>query len=300
METKVSVETVTPEMAIKWLSENLYEYQRPASEFHVKFLADEMLRHAFKQDTVIEFCQVNGTEVLTDGQHRLRAVALSGKPQRFVVVERDAKSEKDIATDYTRTDKGRSRTVADDYKVLLLEEELGLTATQVNKFGSAVAHIHNEFGSVRSLRNKLHTDDRLRLMREYNDGYGMYLEAVAGVSKDMRKKLERSATVSVALVTFRYSVALYGDKVESFWNGVAFDDGLRSNDARKTAIRHLLLSGMPGGAGGNSEKTVSAAYSSRYLASCFNAFVTGKEIAHAKVPDAYKPILILGSPFNGK
>lgn len=300
MDTTASIETVTPEMAIRWMSENLYEHQRPPSDFHVKFLADEMLRHTFKQDTVIEFCQVNGTEVLTDGQHRLKAVVLSGKPQRFVVVKRAAKSEKDIAADYTRTDKGRARTVADDYKVLLLEEELGLTATQVNKFGSAVAHIHNEFGSVRSLHNKLHTDDRLRLMREYNEAYGMYLEATVGVSKDMRKKLERSATVSVALVTFRYSSALYGDKVEDFWNGIARDDGLRANDARKTAIKHLLISGMPGGAGGNSERTVSAAYSSRYLASCFNAFVSNKELSHAKVMDAYKPILILGSPFNGK
>jgi len=121
MDTKVSVETVTPEMAIRWLSENLYEHQRPPSEFHVKFLADEMQRHAFKQDTTIEFCQVNGAEYLTDGQHRMKAVVLSGKPQRFVVVKRTARNEDDIAKDYTRTDKGRARTVADDYRVLLLE-----------------------------------------------------------------------------------------------------------------------------------------------------------------------------------
>lgn len=296
MDTNVSVEMVTPEIASRWLSENLYEHQRTVRPWHVKFLADEMKRGAFKQDTAIEFSRSNGHELLTDGQHRLNAVIASSTPQRFVIIRRLIASEDEIALDYTRTDKGQRRTTADDYRVLLLEEELGLTATQLNKFGSAVALINSGFMNV--TQQKLHTADRLRMMREYNDAYGAFLEVSAGCARDIKVRVERAASLGVALVTFRFSVSVYGDKVENFWRGAIFDDGLRIGDARKSANRHMLDTGMTGRAMGTARKTASAAYSSRYLANCFNSFVTGKELRYSKVFDTAKPMNILGSPFK--
>ena len=125
-----------------------------------------MKRGTFKQDTPIEFCRLDDGEWLTDGQHRLTAVVSSGQAQRFVVVRRVVDDEQSVALDYTRTDKGRRRSISDDYRALLLHEELGLTPTQLNKFGSAVALINNAFMSVN--QQKFHTDDRLRMLREYN------------------------------------------------------------------------------------------------------------------------------------
>lgn len=298
MDTEVSVVTVTPEMAMEWTARNTYEHQRAVAPLHVKFLAEEMERGAFKQDTVIEFCRLNGSDLLTDGQHRLSAIVASGKQQRFVIVRRLLKNEDEVALDYTKTDKGKRRTTADDYKVLLLEEELGLTATQVNKLGGAVVLLNGRFAN--HFPRTMHTDERLKLMREYNDAYGAFLEISAGCSRDMYVRLARAATLAVALVTLRYSVLVYKNQVEEFWKGTIYDDGLRAFDPRKAANRHLLDTGMVGGAQGGSRKISTAAYSSRYLANCFNAYVSGKQLSYSKVFDTSKPIEIKGSPFNGK
>lgn len=296
MNTKVAVETITPEKATVMLATMPYSYQRAVSRKHVEFLAEEMRRDAFKQDTTLELSSVNGSWCVTDGQHRLNAIVSSQKPQSFVVVRRSSTSEQDIAVDYSRTDKGRRRTTYDDYKVLSIETELGLTYTQVNKLGSAVNMIFNNFKTARS---PMHTDDRLRLMREYNDAYSEFLELTAGCERSMRKVVDRSATLSVALVTMRYSVKTYSQKVVDFWYGAVWDDGLRVGDARKVANRHLIGTSMIGGAA-TSKYATTAAYSARYLASCFNAFVEDKHRTMAKVMDATKSITILGSPFDGK
>jgi hypothetical protein len=262
---------------------------------HVSFLADEMRQEAFKQDTVIEFCSVNGTEWLTDGQHRLSAVVVSGIPQRFVIVRRPMLDEEAVALDYTRTDKGKPRTIAEDYKTLALDEELGLTFTQIEKLGGAVQFINAGF-SRRA--GRMHSKPRLSLMREYADPAQLFFDDVGGATQVFRHRLDRRATLSVALVTYRYSIDKFGGKVAEFWRGVALDDGLRSADPRKLAIRHIAESGMTGGGAGI--RSVTPDYSSRFIARCFNLFVAGETAKQIKVMDATQPILIAGSPFDGK
>ncbi len=299
MDTKVSVETVTPEVATSWLSTCTFEHQRPISAYHASFLADEMRLGRFKQDTVIEFSQSDSQWLLTDGQHRLSALIAAQSPQRFVVVRRSLDSDSDIAMDYTRTDKGKRRTTADDYQALMLEEELGLTRTQLNKLGSAVALIRSRFTHVRQATFSF--QDRLAMMREYNDAYSEFLEASAGCDETTRIRMDRSSTTAVAVVTFRFSAMKYAEKVDEFWRGVIWDDGLRVGDPRKVANRHLIETGMQGGGKVSNSKTVTPAYSSRYLASCFNAYIEGRPLkVFTRVPDTSKPMLILGSPFNGK
>lgn len=298
MNTEVEVVMVTPEMAQKWLTSAQYEFQRDIRQGHVRFLADEMLRGAFKQDTALEFSRVNGSEWLTDGRHRLNAVAWSQLPQRFVVIRRTLKDEDAVALDYTRTDKGKRRTIEDDYRTLSLTEELGVTVTQINHLGSACVFMMNDFKNV--AQAKIHSDDRLRMMREYNEAYSGYLEVTAGSPKEIRHRLERAATLSIALVTFRFSATAYSAaKIEEFWKGVAFDDGVRMGDPRKTANRHLLETGMSGGSQ-TTAKPATAAYSARYIANCFNAYIDAKTLNFTKIFDTMKPIVIKGSPFNGK
>lgn len=300
METEVSVVTVTPEMAQKWLVENTYEHQRNIRPHKAKYLAEEMQRGTFKQDTVLEFSTANGSEWLTDGQHRLSALLIAKTPQRFVVVKRHLKDEDAVAVDYTRTDNVLVRSIGDAYKTLRLENEFGSSASQIKSLGQAVALINQNFNKPRIL--PIHPEDRLRMMREYNESHQAYTESVAGSRRDIRHKLDRSATVGVAIVTFRYSAQVYGlSKVESFWHDMAMDDGLRAADPRKAAIRHLTETGMFGGAtaGKSALRVSSSAYSARYLAICFNAHVTGKELKFAR-PDTTKPIVILGSPFTEK
>lgn len=299
MDTNVSVQVITPEMASRMLNNCEYEYQRPIKSWFVRFLAGESKRGAFKQDTAIELCSVDGKDFLTDGRHRLSAIVESGMPQRMVIIKRKLRDDDAVAMDYSRTDKGIRRITSDDYRALRLGDELGLSDTDLNRYGSAIAMINSGF--MVANQGKLHTDDRLKMMRDYNDACSSYLEVIAGTDKALRSRLTRAATFSVALVTFRYSSTTYGDKVEKFWHGVAWDDGLRVGDARKLANRHLLETGMTGGSAGiASHRVASPSYSSRFLAQCFNAYIEGRELKHTKVYDNRKPIAILGSPFNGK
>lgn len=298
-QTEVDVMTVTPEMAQAWLTGNRYEHQRNVRTSHVRYLAEEIERGAFKQDTVIEFTSTDGEEWLTDGQHRLAAVVYAKTPQRFVIVKRKAKDESELAMDYTKTDQVLVRSTADAYRTLNIENELGLAFRQVNKLGAAVKFIYNRFNPSGDM--KIHRDDLLRMMREYNDAYGEFLEVTAGSPYEMKPRKERRATIAVAIVTFRYSAAVYGSqKIEDFWTGVFLDDGLKLLDPRKVANRHLLEVGMTGGTATRASSSIGTPYfSARYLATCFNAFVSGEQMKFAR-PDASKPITILGSPFNGK
>lgn len=299
MDTNVSVQVVTPEAASRMLTANEYEFQRPIKSWFVRFLANEIKRGAFKQDTAIELCTVNGKDLLTDGRHRLSAIVEAGISQRMVVVKRVLRDDDAVALDYSRTDKGVRRITSDDYRAFQLGTELGLSDTDLNRYGSAIAMINSGF--MVANQGKLHTSDRLKMMRDYNDACSNYLEVIAGTDKSLRSRLMRAATLSVALVTFRYSSTAYGDKIEKFWHGVAWDDGLRVGDARKVANRHLLETGMTGGAAGiTSHRVASPAYSSRFLAQCFNAYVENRQLKQTKIYDARKPIVILGSPFNGK
>lgn len=295
----VAVQVVSAEQAMLWLASDKYAHQRRLNQNHVSFLADEMKQEAFKQDTVIEFCSVNGSEWLTDGQHRLSAVVVSGVPQRFVVVRRPMLDEEAVAMDYTRTDKGKPRTIAEDYKTLDLSGELGMTFTQINNLGAAITIINGGFkpGGTR----KMHSKPRLAMMREYADAALDFYEYTAGCAQNMRNRLDRRATMAVALVTFRYSAGTFGDVVGEFWRGVSMDDGLRATDPRKHVVRHLTEKSMPGGSSGAiGTSVVSVAYSTRFIARCFNGFVGGEQMKQVKVSDPSQPILITGSPFDGK
>jgi len=295
--TIVSIQVVSAEQALLWLTADSYKHQRILKSDHVAFLAEEMRQQSFKQDTPIEFCLTDGKEELTDGQHRLAAIVACGIPQRFVIIRRSMLDEEAVALDYTRTDKGRPRTIAEDYKVLGLEEEMNLTSTQLEKLGAAVQFINGDFGTSRT-RYKMHSKPRLRLMRDYANAAHLFFTETRGASRPLDHRLVRRATMSVGIVTYKYSVETFGEAVDDFWNGIALDDGIRATDPRKLAIKHLAEKGMPGG-GGNSS-AVTPAYSARFIAKCFNLFVTGEEAKMVKVMDSSQPIIILGSPFDGK
>lgn len=296
MLTQTEVMIITPEMARSILDDFKYEFQRQPKKSHVDFLADEMSRECFKQDTAIEFTNFDGIRVLTDGQHRLEAVVKSGTCQRFVVIDRYVSNNTQAAIDYTRTDQNRLRTVSESYKTLGICEELKRYNKQIECLGPAVVFIYNNFNKVSG--RKFHPDIRLDLMRKFNESYGIYIESVARAQKEMNNKLFRTSTLSVALVTIEHSSKVFGlNRVIDFWKGAAFDDGLKIGDPRKTAYKHLFSTYIQGGST-NRSGNITVQYSSKYLALCFNAYVTGKKLVNAKPAD--RGIVILGSPFNGK
>lgn len=98
------IATVTPEQAAEWLRE-YNAGNRPMAEARVAALADEIrLDRWHLSNDALAFAP-DGT--LTNGQHRLAAVQLAGKPAQFLVVRGLPLAARDIM------DRGRARTVAD-------------------------------------------------------------------------------------------------------------------------------------------------------------------------------------------
>jgi len=290
---------ITPAIAQQWLIEHKYEAQRRPDEAMVRYYANEMRLGRFKQFTQIELDALEGKKYLIDGQHRLLAVVECGLSQRFTLLEVPVSTREELDYRYAQTDRGKARTVTDQYRSLSLPQEFGLTETQTNALGSAVMFIRGDF--VRSSNKGVSLEDKLTLMREYAIYAGYFYEVTAGAIREISHTLTRQSTLAVALITYRYSAERFGiAKVDSFWQAVATDDGLQVGDPRKVAHRHLLRVGMVGGAvNSRYAERIPASESARYLAHCFNAFVEDRAIRFTRV-FADSPIRIAGSSYTGK
>lgn len=295
-----AIKLVTPEQALAWLNKASYEKQRSIRRHWVKYLADEMSEDNFEQDTALTFMQHNGSLELVDGQHRLSAVIASEKPQRFVIVIRNAEGDEDVARAYYRLDQSLKRTVRDQYRVTNLSEVTGLVMTDLESLGSACTFINNGFQVTSSKR--LRPEQREQMMLEYTDAASSFFEVRAGCRSEIKAALKRAATVAVAIVTYRYSAEVYGiEKIDEFWHGAIHDDGVPAKDARKVANRHFwTVNIFSGSRSGRGIEVMTGGESSRRIARCFNAWVDGQELSFARVTDARAPMLINGSPFDGK
>jgi hypothetical protein len=82
---KVSVETITPSLAKKWLEKNA-SHQRFLKSKTVSKYADQMLKGKWNDETgdPIQF-DIEGN--LVNGQHRLNAVAISNTTHKWIVVK---------------------------------------------------------------------------------------------------------------------------------------------------------------------------------------------------------------------
>lgn len=292
----LDVQLVTPEMASGWLSDCAVSYQRNLRNGVAEYYAQEMIRGDWDLTTVLSFGRVqDGLWKLIDGQHRLSAVIKSNTTQPFVIKRVTYKTDDDMADAYARTDQGAKRTPADQAKAWALAERYDLYPEWVGRFSAATNFIASRFG-WRGVKS--HPSDHNALMDDYAQAMRGYYALCGSADKMMRTPLRRAATVSVGLVTLRFSSRVYGmDAVEKFWEGVALAEGLNRGDAPKTAHDHLLSTSMAYGQGKGPKET--ARYSAMWLASCFNAHVENRKLYDSK-PDPTKPIKILGSPFSGK
>lgn len=291
--------TITPETAIQLL-QNGFERQRNLRPAVTATYAQAMKRGTWDDNSIIRICVVDDKDYLIDGQHRLNAVIKAGIPQTFIVQRQRVEDLETIARIYTMIDKSLARSVGDDLKALGFADRFDITADQARRLSSAVALIATDFRKPD--QKTLHSDDRIRMMQEYLPAYHKYIRAIVAADRVMKPRMYRSATLGVALVTFRYSATKYHN-VTDFWSGVASDDGILAEDPRKYCNRHLMYVGMIGGgaSGENFIKHQTAAVSSRLVAGYFNAFIEERSMKQSiKVLDPYKPIIILGSPFDGK
>lgn len=288
---------VTSEQATQWL-ELAYEHQRPVRQHHVEFLAEEMRRDQFIQGTQIRFVSFDGRRILIDGQHRLWAIVMSGKPQYFSVLITRSESKEDVAWLYGNTDIGMRRTGAHLLGAMELDTETGFTQRQLRYLTSAISFM--KVGCTRALKVSIHRDEIVKGIRVYVPFAREYFKALDGAPREINSGAYRSSTLSIALLSFRYTQP-YSEKrgaplVEDFWQGVIHDDGIKVGDPRKIANRHLLYVRVLNNGSNVAGDAVSAGYASRYLVSCMNAYVEGRNLQKAIVSDVNAPLKLHGVP----
>lgn len=293
-----SVVVFDSKLAQTWLDRFHFDFQRKPKRWAIEYYANEMRAGNFKPYTMIEIANVNGKKYLVDGQHRLMAIASADVKMPLVVLETDVANEQEVGERYAQTDRGLKRTTADQFAAVALPEEFGLSHTKLNAIGAACVLIDSDF--TRQSQRGISLGKKLEMIREYAPYACQFYDAIEdyGVPREMAKIVLRAATLAVAIVTYRYSSARFGvEAVDDFWIGAISDNEIKTGDPRKLANRHMLESSMMG-AGSVRRQRVSASYSAKYIAHCFNAFVSNESRAFTRVlPNSN--IKILGSPWSG-
>jgi len=298
----IEVKTIDKAEAARMLAAFEYERQRHVNEKYVDYYARMMSRGEWLPGTEIEVAYApngNGHKHgrLINGQHRLHAVIESQAAIDFVVKSYDCDSEEEVAKLYGMIDTGRARNINDYLRALNLDTVYGFTPTDNQKLGSAVKAILSGFQSGN--KTMLTPEQILSAMHKYSTAASVYFEILADVgTRTGHNKMRTAPVFSVALVTLDEAASIYGDeKIEKFWLGVGKNDGLRIGDPRKVAHAHLFELMFRTNA--DKQRKASPAYTSRYLANCFNAWVEGREFKYTRVTDTSAPINILGTQFKG-
>ena len=212
-------------------------------------------------------------------------------------VEWPCDTHKQVDELYAVIDQGRPRTFKDGARVYGLSEVL--PESWVSPLGSAVMMIH--FRWEQENKNKtVDIQDHIGMAFEYVDATMLYRECIRGVDRVLRNVFVRRSTMSVALATLRFSRERVAEKAEQFWRGIAEDDGLRKNDARRVVRDHLERVYIAGGDGGKmhiSGEMMSSYKSARVIANCWNAWVEERTMEFAK-PNENLPIRIAMTPWD--
>ena len=92
----------------------------------------------------------------------------------------------------------------------------------------------------------------------------------------------------------------YCNRAVEFWRGVAFDDGLRLGDPRKTLREWLINTGIYNSARTTIKKNqVALPMSVRVIASAWNKWIEGEEFKRVRIPDNVTlPLKIRETPYD--
>jgi hypothetical protein len=237
-------EFVTPELAEQWL-DSQFGGQRNMREHHVFLLAGEMERGTFVPHNSITFAVVDGERYLIDGQHRLKAVYLYGKPVSMPILEIPANDLDEVKQLYGNIDQGLKRSATDAIRAMGLSDQFGLPERRVQRMSGALRAIATRFtdttagasrGDARRQRALTRSNAvNTTLLRAWEKEIHRYYEIVEGGEPSIVAMFERAAVLGCALLTIRYAPE---DAIE-FWGGSARDDGLSAHDPRKRFINWL-------------------------------------------------------------
>ena len=281
---------VSPETAERWLKSQ-FEGQRRLRDHHVYLLAQEMESGTFIPHSSIVFADHGGKSYLIDGQHRLQAITLYGKPVKMPVLRRRAESLKEVGEWYSSIDQGLKRSAGDAIRAQGLASELSLTERQTARLSGAVRQIATGFldataglGSAKKARVRARSNAYVSaLMRRWSTEAQTYFSIIQGGEQSNYYLFERASVMACALLTLRY----VPEKAKEFWGGAARDDGLARHDPRKRFLVWLRE---------NKEKPSDIA---RGFDVVWRVFLDGGEVKLVRI-DSTKPVDIRFVPLENE
>lgn len=288
---------ITPIMAEQWLTKREYAYQRHLREGDAERFAEHMRAGTFENTQAINFhhcLEHGGAKYLTNGQHRLRAVVLSGMTIEMPVVHKWVRTYAAVQAAYGRIDRGITRTHQDVYRANGLEEELDLGLKDAERFGAAVAVFLRDFRSTGYGGSRTRDAGmRMDLMRGWIHDARALVALYEGAPSDWRHRLLNAMPFALGLVTFRYAP----EQASRFWRELAWGEGLTVTDTTYHLREHL------------SKMTIRGKLSERQImwtiARGWNAFYRGRLIqlfknTEGRTPDGkLEELELAGTPFRG-
>lgn len=272
---------VTPAVSQRWIDGTRYERQRKYDENHALFLAETMKRGEFFPTMPIVFAKLGDVSYNINGRHTMHGIVKAGVTQHMTVLTVEVDNEEQIAQLYAAIDAGKPRTVNDGFAAHGLAQKFGLSASQVVKTEAGIKHINSRYSNTRAKTYEMKAPaERVRQFEKYGRAAKQFFDTVRRAPGDISGELNTGAVLSIALPTMLQSP----DKAKEFWSQVAFCDGLKVGDPRKT-LREWLCSNGP-------SLRTNPAQKCRAVAYAWEAFVQGRQTSRIKVVDWTKPVVI--------
>jgi len=307
--TGAEIVHVTPELAEKYLHDNKYPRQRGVNVHRRDQYAADMQGGDFLPGTALEFTCFEGETFLTNGQHRLEAIILSGIPSTMVLIRREVDTLDELAKIYYNTDMGLGRSFSQIFRSVGAGDKLGIPEYLAMRAAHALNFRTNGF---RHLKQGGTTKDQILrlLLTTYSDALPQYRNAVSVKVGGIYSSMWRASVCAIGLETFRYaSKKAQGEgngdqfqKTVEFWSGLVLGDRLSMDDPRLVAREHILGTTLGDEKG---VERVTSNRQARYIAACWNAWFEGRSLnvnsrsGPVRITDENGPTKILGTPWDG-
>lgn len=254
-----------------------YEFQRDESRAggHIATLAEDMRRGNWLPKSQLDFARLDGRLTLVNGHHRMRAQIESQADILWNIAIHECDSKAAVKSLYYRFDTNlRKRTAANIMGGIGFADEVGLKKDDASSLWKS-AQVIADGMKLRQYINKqsnraLLTDERIAICHEFAAEAAAMGKFISLAPGHMRPKMRSVSTFSVALVTLKAEPEI----ANSFWKGLAEDDGLAKGDPRKTLL--LDMQTRRGRAGLMASGMMAAARA-------WNAYRAGKELQIIKV-----------------
>ncbi|MBW3635793.1 MAG: hypothetical protein KY445_04905 [Armatimonadetes bacterium] len=210
---------VSPEHAAFMLEKYAYPGQRKLRPLEVARYARLMKMGRFNGHE-LRICILGDRRFITDGQHRLNAVVMSGIGQAFNLMEIVCVDESEVARDYNSNGGGIGRTQGDELRASGIEGRVEVGRGHFPSYVAAIKVINTEFAPPSKYLNSKDSKDLENGLLHYEQLHSLYADAAHGAHETLGKILRWAGVVAAGLATFEANK----EQADVFWRALSSGD----------------------------------------------------------------------------